>query len=42
MPPVRREAELSDALGTASALNAGAVFVYSVRAMEVFCQFETM
>lgn len=35
------EAELSDALGTAIALNAGAAFVYSVRAMEAFGQFKT-
>jgi len=35
------EAELSDALGTAIALNAGAAFVFSVRAMEAFGQFET-
>jgi len=34
------EAELSDALGTAIALNAGAAYVYSVRAMEAFGQFE--
>jgi len=33
------EAELSDALGTAIALNAGAAYVYSVRAMEAFGQF---
>ena len=30
------EAELSDALGTAIALNAGAAYVYSLRAMEAF------
>ncbi|HEY9459172.1 MAG TPA: carboxymuconolactone decarboxylase family protein [Paralcaligenes sp.] len=35
------EAELSDALGTAIALNAGAAYVYSVRAMEAFGQFKT-
>lgn len=34
------EDELSDALGTAIALNAGAAYVYSVRAMEAFGQFE--
>lgn len=34
------EAELSDALGTAIALNAGAAYSYSVRAMEAFGQFE--
>lgn len=34
------EAELADALGTAIALNAGAAYVYSVRAMEAFGQFE--
>ncbi len=34
------EAELSEALGTAIALNAGAAYVYSVRAMEAFGQFE--
>jgi AhpD family alkylhydroperoxidase len=34
------EAELSDALGTAIALNAGAAYVYSVRAMEAFGQFK--
>ncbi|MDB5823533.1 MAG: alkylhydroperoxidase AhpD core [Herminiimonas sp.] len=34
------EAELSDALGTAIALNAGAAYVYSLRAMEAFGQFE--
>ncbi len=32
------EAELSDALGTAIALNAGAAYVYSLRAMEAFQQ----
>ncbi|MBV7486540.1 carboxymuconolactone decarboxylase family protein [Bordetella sp. BOR01] len=30
------EAEMSDALGTAIALNAGAAYVYSLRAMEAF------
>lgn len=30
------EAELSDALGTAIALNAGAAYVYSLRALEAF------
>lgn len=34
------EAEMSDALGTAIALNAGAAYVFSVRAMEAFGQFE--
>jgi AhpD family alkylhydroperoxidase len=34
------EAEVSEALGTAIALNAGAAFVYSVRAMEAFGQFK--
>ncbi|NYT76924.1 carboxymuconolactone decarboxylase family protein [Alcaligenaceae bacterium] len=33
-------AELSDALGTAIALNAGAAYIYSVRAMDAFSQFE--
>lgn len=33
------EAELSDALSTAIALNAGAAYVYSVRAMEAHQQF---
>jgi AhpD family alkylhydroperoxidase len=33
------EAELSEALGTAIALNAGAAYVYSVRTMEAFNQF---
>lgn len=32
------EAEVSDALGTAIALNAGAAYVYSLRAMEAFQQ----
>jgi len=32
------EAELSDALGTAIALNAGAAYVYSMHAMEAFGQ----
>ncbi len=32
-------AEVSEALGTAIALNAGAAYVYSVRAMEAFSQF---
>lgn len=32
------EAELSDALGTAIALNAGAAYVYTVRAMEALGQ----
>jgi AhpD family alkylhydroperoxidase len=36
------EAELSDALGTAIALNAGAAYVYSLRAMEAHGQFETL
>jgi AhpD family alkylhydroperoxidase len=34
------EAELSEALGTAIALNAGAAYVYSVRAMDAFGQFK--
>ncbi|MBB5215046.1 carboxymuconolactone decarboxylase family protein [Parapusillimonas granuli] len=34
------EAELSDALGTAIALNAGAAYIYSVRVMDAFGQFE--
>jgi len=34
------EQELSEALGTAIALNAGAAYVYSVRAMEAFDQFK--
>ena len=33
------EAEVSDALATAVALNAGAAYVYSVRAMEALGQF---
>lgn len=33
------EAELADALGTAMAMNTGAAYVYSVRAMEAFDQF---
>ena len=33
------EAELADALGTAMALNTGAAYVYSVRALEAFQQF---
>ena len=33
------EAQLSDALATAVALNAGAAYVYSVRAMEAHQQF---
>ena len=33
------EGELSEALGTAIALNAGAAYVYSVRAMEAHKQF---
>ena len=32
--------ELSEALGTAIALNAGAAYVYSVRAMEAFSQLD--
>jgi AhpD family alkylhydroperoxidase len=35
------EAELSDALGTAIALNAGAAYVYSLRTMEAFSQFKS-
>jgi AhpD family alkylhydroperoxidase len=34
------EADMVDALGTAIALNAGAAYVYSVRAMEAFSQFQ--
>lgn len=34
------EAELADALGTAMALNAGAAYVYSVRTLEAFKQFD--
>lgn len=34
------EAELSDALGTAMALNAGAAYVYSLRALEAFNEFK--
>ncbi|MBN3266912.1 hypothetical protein CUR95_06220 [Bordetella bronchiseptica] len=34
------EAEIAEALGVAIALNAGAAFVYSSRAMEAFGQFE--
>jgi len=34
------EAELSDALGTAIALNAGAAYIYSLRAMEALGQFK--
>ena len=34
------DAELSDALGTAIALNAGAAYVYSLRAMEAHAQFK--
>lgn len=34
------EAELADALGTAIALNAGAAYTYSFRALEAFHQFE--
>jgi AhpD family alkylhydroperoxidase len=33
------EGELAEALGTAIALNAGAAYVYSVRAMDAFKQF---
>lgn len=33
------EAELSEALGTAIALNAGAAYIHSVKAMEAFGQF---
>lgn len=35
------EAELSDALGTAMALNAGAAYVYSLRAMEAFNELKS-
>lgn len=34
------EAELSDALGTAIALNAGAAYTYSVKALDALRQFE--
>jgi AhpD family alkylhydroperoxidase len=34
------EAEVSDALGTAIALNAGAAYVYSLHAMEAFGEFK--
>lgn len=34
------QAELSEALGTAIALNAGAAYVYSLRALDAFDQFE--
>jgi len=34
------EAELADALGTAIALNAGAAYAYSVRALDALSQFE--
>lgn len=34
------EEELAEALGTAIALNAGAAYVYSARALEAFNQFE--
>ncbi|MFC3721946.1 carboxymuconolactone decarboxylase family protein [Neoaquamicrobium sediminum] len=34
------EAELADALGTAIALNAGASYAFSFRALEAFNQFE--
>lgn len=34
------ELEVSDALGTAIALNAGAAYVYSLRAMEAFGQMK--
>jgi AhpD family alkylhydroperoxidase len=35
------EAELSDALGVAIALNAGAAYVYSLRAMEAFSELKS-
>lgn len=35
------EAEVSDALGTAIALNAGAAYVYSLHAMEAYAQLKT-
>jgi AhpD family alkylhydroperoxidase len=35
------EAEVSDALGTAIALNAGAAYVYSLRALEAFGQLKS-
>lgn len=34
------EAEMSDALGVAIALNAGAAYVYSLRAMEAFSELK--
>ena len=34
------EAEVSDALGTAIALNAGAAYVFSLHAMEAFAEFK--
>lgn len=34
------EAEVSEALGTAIAMNAGAAYVYSLRVMEAFNQFK--
>lgn len=34
------EAEMSDALGVAIALNAGAAYVYSLRAMEAFSELQ--
>lgn len=34
------EAEMSDALGVAIALNAGAAYVYSLRAMEAFAEMK--
>ncbi len=35
------EAEMSDAMGVAIALNAGAAYVYSLRAMEAFNELKT-
>lgn len=35
------EAEMSDALGVAIAMNAGAAYVYSLRAMEAFGELKT-
>lgn len=34
------EAEMSDALGVAIAMNAGAAYVYSLRAMEAFAELQ--
>lgn len=35
------EAEMADAMGVAIALNAGAAYVYSLRAMEAFAELKT-